>query len=125
MTDTPGTAAGGITTPDTCPTCGHEVVVRSDPVDGTSYYEPVEAEAVALADNPELDATDGAHPAWWRGCDYGYAKSKAEAVPLDVDRLARALWNGGIGWVPPMTADPIADLRRLRAALARLDGTPT
>jgi hypothetical protein len=47
MSEQPTTAASGITTPDTCPTCGHEVVVRSDPVEGTSYYEPVEAEAVA------------------------------------------------------------------------------
>jgi hypothetical protein len=26
---------------------------------------------VTLPDNPHWDCTDGAHPAWWRGCDYG------------------------------------------------------
>jgi hypothetical protein len=31
----------------------------------------------ACYDNPEFDATDGAHPAWWRGCDYGYEKAAA------------------------------------------------
>ena len=25
-------------------------------------------------DNPEMDATDGAHPAWWRGHDYTSAQ---------------------------------------------------
>jgi len=24
-----------------------------------------------IPDNPEFDGTDGAHPAWWRGCDDG------------------------------------------------------
>ena len=28
-------------------------------------------------DDPTLDGTDGAHPAWWRGCDHGYAKGLA------------------------------------------------
>jgi len=30
-------------------------------------------------DDPEWDATDAAHPAWWRGCDYGVEKA-AEAI---------------------------------------------
>jgi hypothetical protein len=30
-------------------------------------------------DPPELDATDGAHPAWWRGHDHGATKA-AEAI---------------------------------------------
>ena len=25
----------------------------------------------AIPDDPEFDCTDAAHPAWWRGCDYG------------------------------------------------------
>lgn len=25
-----------------------------------------------LPDDPHFDATDGAHPAWWRGHDYGF-----------------------------------------------------
>lgn len=33
--------------------------------------ERLRAELAARpADDPELDATDGAHPAWWRGHDY-------------------------------------------------------
>jgi hypothetical protein len=26
-------------------------------------------------DNPDMDATDFAHPAWWRGCDHGVEKA--------------------------------------------------
>lgn len=30
-------------------------------------------DAAAAKDHPELDATDGAHPAWWRGYDHAFA----------------------------------------------------
>jgi hypothetical protein len=43
-----------------------------------------ELEIAALAaDYPEFDATDGAHPAWWRGDDHGYAKG----IEAERDRL--------------------------------------
>jgi len=58
----------------------------------TMYYPPREPGAVMLEslsksgytiteagtfwDDPELDATDYAHPAWWRGDDHGYEKAK-------------------------------------------------
>lgn len=32
---------------------------------------PLSTEPPQFVDDPEMDATDGAHPAWWRGCDYG------------------------------------------------------
>lgn len=44
------------------------------------------AEVVALRDDPEWDATDGAHPAWWRGHDYVSARFKEE---LDKARRER------------------------------------
>ena len=37
-----------------------------------------EVDALKAADNPEFDATDGAHPAWWRGHDYVSARFKEE-----------------------------------------------
>lgn len=44
------------------------------------------AEVAALRDDPEFDATDGAHPAWWRGHDYVSARFKEE---LDKARKER------------------------------------
>ncbi len=42
--------------------------------------------ALKAADNPEFDATDGAHPAWWRAHDYVSARFKEE---LDKSRRER------------------------------------
>jgi hypothetical protein len=42
----------------------------------------------STGDDPTLDGTDGAHPAWWRGCDFGYAKGIASTGD---DRLREAL----------------------------------
>jgi len=42
-----------------------------------------------LTDNPELDATDGAHPAWWRGCDYG-----CEIMVQNINKIIDALESG-------------------------------
>lgn len=44
------------------------------------------AEVAALRDDPEFDATDWAHPAWWRGHDYVSARFKEE---LDKARRER------------------------------------
>lgn len=33
-------------------------------------YDP--DESYTVEDNPFWDGTDAAHPAWWRGSDYGY-----------------------------------------------------
>jgi hypothetical protein len=35
------------------------------------------AEVDRLRDNPQWDATEGASPAWWRGCDHGVAAERA------------------------------------------------
>lgn len=42
--------------------------------------------ALKAADNPEFDATDGAHPAWWRAHDYVSARYREE---LDKARRER------------------------------------
>ena len=54
-------------------------------------------------DDAEADATDGAHPAWWRGCDHGVmmtCKVLAEAFSsepaygnTELARLARRIWH--------------------------------
>jgi chromosome segregation ATPase len=41
--------------------------------------------ALKAADNPEFDATDGAHPAWWRGHDYVSARFKEELDESEVE----------------------------------------
>jgi hypothetical protein len=48
-------------------------------------------------DNPELDATDGAHPAWWRGYDYGSSQWRmlAENTLTNVAGLLDDLAQGG------------------------------
>lgn len=46
----------------------------------------------SVNDDPTLDATDGAHPAWWRGHDYVSAKFKRE---LD---KCRAIVEAAIRW---------------------------
>jgi hypothetical protein len=44
--------------------------------------ERAEARIAELTDNPEFDATDGAHPAWWRGHDDGARKARARIAEL-------------------------------------------
>lgn len=57
--------------PDKC--TGADTRVMAEAAD---RIEELEREIALLrnADRPEFDSTDGAHPAWWRGCDHGYAK---------------------------------------------------
>ena len=40
-------------------------------------------------DNPELDGTDAAHPAWWRGCDTG-----ADSTVHIIHRILDDIENG-------------------------------
>jgi hypothetical protein len=47
-----------------------------------------EAEVDRLADDPQWDATEGAHPAWWRGCDHGVARERAR-IHAAVEGLVR------------------------------------
>ena len=34
----------------------------------------------------EMDGTDGAHPAWWRGCDYGASRMVEELAKARAER---------------------------------------
>jgi hypothetical protein len=56
------------------------------------YREVFGREAPGCAhDDPELDATDGAHPAWWRGNDYG-----VEACARGIEQaLAHPIFHAG------------------------------
>jgi len=49
-------------------------------------------------DDPTFDATDGAHPAWWRGHDYVSARFKEE---LDKARRERDLFRARLVDVMP------------------------
>lgn len=48
-------------------------------------------------DDPEMDGTDGAHPAWWRGCDHGVlecAKQVGSKLGVDLtDRVPQERWG--------------------------------
>ena len=62
------------------------------------YLEELRAElAEARKDNQELDGTDAAHPAWWRGNDAGVAQvcSKINAIldGADVFGTAAEPWE--------------------------------
>jgi len=39
-----------------------------------------------VPDNPEFDGTDGAHSAWWRGCDHG-VEMTVKAINKVMDEL--------------------------------------
>lgn len=47
------------------------------------YIRSMSVTEDAQWDAPDLDGTDGAHPAWWRGCDHG--------VSMTVRSLTRTL----------------------------------
>jgi hypothetical protein len=61
------------------------------------------AEVDRLTDNPEWDATEGAHPAWWRGCDHGVARDRArilaavEGLPEPERTITWGTWEQN-GW---------------------------
>lgn len=57
-----------------------------------------------MNDDPELDGTDGAHPAWWRGCDHGTAMT----VSIINEILDGGYKSGRFGFTP---------LERLRSKL--------
>lgn len=39
-------------------------------------------DGTTAGDDPQLDATDFAHPAWWRGYDYGAESTMCEVVKV-------------------------------------------
>jgi len=68
------------------------------------------ARMTAWVDEPDMDATDGAHPAWWRGNDAG-VESTCVAVHRALDGK-----DDGAG----VAAEPWESLRRRLLAMARL-----
>ena len=54
-----------------------EWAIQSPVVRDDCSYLLALAEELQRADDPEWDATDAAHPAWWRGCDYGCARTNS------------------------------------------------
>ena len=55
------------------------------------YLEELRAElAEARKDDTELDATDAAKPAWWRGYDYGVAEICLAAFKASTGEEAKA-----------------------------------
>lgn len=73
-----------------------------------AYFATARRKAEQAIDNPELDATDGAHPAWWRGHDYvssqfrdALLKERARVAELEasirtmmlLDHENRARWR--------------------------------
>lgn len=87
-----------------------DMVRSDDKAGGPRWYHPAaevaDAILAALArwtlvpnDDPQWDATDGAHPAWWRGDDHGYARGQAEIARLRaaLDGVAR-LSDDPVDW---------------------------
>jgi hypothetical protein len=74
-------------------------------------------------DDPELDATDGAHPAWWRGNDAGVAGAcRVLAAVLDGSDGG----SGVVGFEPlemlrGRLREQREELERLRARVAELE----
>jgi|GEM_PF-5343402 len=87
-----------LSTPDFVRACDSEMISHQNGIDvcrerddlttrlaaAESRLAEVEAENVRLVkvDFPELDATDAAHPAWWRGHDHGAESICREALRI-------------------------------------------
>lgn len=77
MPDEPAILAGSVppdeVKPKTC-VCGDTEGTNDDCERCTLLsHLAAERERANAVDNPNLDCTDAAHPAWWRGCDHGSA----------------------------------------------------
>lgn len=53
-------------------------------------------ETKTIPDNPFWDCTDAAHPAWWRGCDYG-VEAMVRRVNEWLDAPLEDLSKGAMG----------------------------
>jgi hypothetical protein len=82
--------------------------------------ERLKAEVDRLTDNPEWDATEGAHPAWWRGCDHGVARERARILAavegLPVYSSDPESWADG--WVYRQVVDRAAVLAIVKGETA-------
>jgi hypothetical protein len=63
----------------------------------------------AMADDPEMDCTDFAHPAWWRGYDYAAADAVREVNEI----------LDGTGELHGTCNEPWESLRQRLARIAR------
>jgi hypothetical protein len=76
-----------------------EAPVRMEPLSLEALDAACAAEDRATVDEPLLDGTDAAHPAWWRGHDRATEvwRSRVETAERERDeaRAALALFLGG------------------------------
>lgn len=86
----------------------------------TEQYQPMRqrlTDAESRKDNEELDGTDAAHPAWWRGNDAGVAQVCAQINAIldgaDVSGTASEPWES----TRRRVAEARKDLERLREVL--------
>ena len=70
--------------------------------------------AKELKDDPEFDATDAAHPAWWRGNDYGVLKTVSV-----VNKIMDALESTDLSVRVPYSFGSV-ELNKLQARLKNL-----
>ena len=72
---------------------GDPAVARMEPMTASALDAACAAEDRAAVDEPLLDGTDGAHPAWWRGHDRaaGMLTAQRDAALADAARLRAAL----------------------------------
>jgi hypothetical protein len=68
-------------------------------------------------DDPFWDATDGAHPAWWRGQDYGFQKGRMRGLRAGV-ALAKERVRVG---VKPLGAGAYWDWSDVDAEVERIE----
>ncbi len=97
---------------DARPTAERIAAAFAAPEEGERYAGP---DARWLPDDPEMDCTDGAHPAWWRGQDYG-----AEAICREVSKIL-----DGTHDVSGTASEPWEAVRRRLLGLVRSLPLPT
>ncbi len=69
-------------------TVGDPAAVRMEPMTPSALDAACAAEDRATADEPLLDGTDGAHPAWWRGHDRAAEMLSAQRDAARADAAA-------------------------------------
>jgi len=82
-------------------TVGDPAASRMEPMTPSALGAAVAVEDRAAVDEPLLDGTDGAHPAWWRGHDH-----------------AAEVWRERVATAERVRDEARAEVLRLRALLA-------
>jgi hypothetical protein len=62
-------------------------------VSGSRFVTEEDQPVKPMADDPELDGTDAAHPAWWRGQEYGFDAAMRMIEQALVERPAGVIGN--------------------------------